>query len=177
MTRSAVETWTLTQAKYLASKVTADMRRCQQIYGSPKSTGGTRTDPDINDYGTEIALMLRDKYIANFEFGFVRKSDNERVLTWRYSVDSAGQLNSDDRPGRIVAGVDISGSTFRSYMNYTDAFLDLSSEEREIYNERLPVARIGAPAYGSSLGAWQSDLTYSSSGVAMVRQTFKLHGS
>ncbi len=38
MTRAAVESFTLTQAKYLASKVTADMRRCQQLYGEPGTT-------------------------------------------------------------------------------------------------------------------------------------------
>lgn len=121
--------------------------------------------------------MLRDKYVANYEFGFVRQSDNERILTWRYSVDSGGNLNSDDRPGRIVSGVNITGATFRSYMNYTELFTKLTPEERDAYKEKLPVGRVGAPAYGSSLGTWQSDLTYSSTGVAMVRQTFKLYGT
>jgi hypothetical protein len=177
MTRTAVESFTLTQAKYLASKVAADMRRCQQLYGKPKSTGGTRQDPDINDYGTEIALMLRDKYIATFEFGFVRDTDNERLLTWKYSVDSAGDLTSDDRPGRIVSGVDIKGASFRSYMTYSDAWSKLTEEQKAAYKEALPVGRVGAAAYGSSLGSFQYDLAYSSTGVAMVRQTFKLYGT
>ncbi|MGI8958356.1 MAG: hypothetical protein ACR2IV_01065, partial [Bryobacteraceae bacterium] len=38
MTRTASESFTLTHAKYLASKVTADMVRCQQNYGRPSQS-------------------------------------------------------------------------------------------------------------------------------------------
>ena len=55
MTRSATDTWTLTNAKYLASKVTTDMLRCQQNYHEPDNDA-------INSYGTELALLLRDGY-------------------------------------------------------------------------------------------------------------------
>lgn len=170
MTRTAAESFTLTQAKHLASKVTADMRRCQQLYGNP-------SDPNINDYGTEIALKLRDKYLATYEFGWVRKADDERVLTWRYSVNTAGTLTNDDRPGRIVAGINISGCSFRTYMNHTSAWWSLTVAERVAYEAMMPIDRTAGPEYGSSLGAWHSDLTYSSTGVAMVRQTFKLYGT
>jgi hypothetical protein len=101
MTRTVSETFTLTQAKYLASKVAADMRRCQQIYGKP-------TDSEINDYGTELAILLRDGYVKSYEFGYVRDADEERILTWRYAVDSAGELAANDRPGRIISGVNVS---------------------------------------------------------------------
>jgi Bacterial HORMA domain family 1 len=94
MTRAVVDSFTLTQAKYLASKVTADMRRCQQLYDEP-------SDAHINNLGTELALLLRDGYVKSYEFGFVRYADDERILTWKYSVDSSGYITSDDRPGRI----------------------------------------------------------------------------
>jgi hypothetical protein len=170
MTRTAVGSFTLTQAKYLASKVTADMRRCQQLYGKP-------SDPGINDYGTELALMLRDKYLSTYEFGWVRVADDERVLTWQYSVNSSGTLSSDDRPGRIVAGIDIKGCSFRTYMTYTSAWWSLTEEQRIAYRASMPIDRKTAQEYGSSLGAWHTDLTYSATGVAMVRQTFKLYGT
>lgn len=63
MTRSATDSWTLTNAKYLASKVTADMIRCQQSYGEP-------SNDRINNYGTELALLLRDNYVESYEFGY-----------------------------------------------------------------------------------------------------------
>ncbi len=169
MTRTVSESWTLTNAKYLASKVTADMRRCQQLYGAP-------SDASINDYGTELALLLRDGYVSTYEFGYVRSSDNERILTWRYSVDNAGKLTSDDRPGRILSGVNISGATMRNRLCHSGAWEKLSAEEQATVERTLPIQRVGRPDYGSSLGTWHNDLYYSSSGVLMSRQTFKPFG-
>jgi len=170
MTRTVSESFTLTQAKYLASKVTADMRRCQQLYGKP-------SDSEINDYGTELAILLRDGYVKSYEFGYVRASDDERILTWRYSVDSSGNLTNNDRPGRILAGVNITGATMRNRMIRSIAWDLLSEEKRDSIEKDLPIQRVGAPDYGSSLGIWQNDLAYSATGVAMVRQTFKLYGT
>lgn len=170
MTRTASESFTLTQAKHLASKVTADMRRCQQLYGQP-------SDAEINDYGTELALKLRDGYVASYEFGYVRSSDDERVLTWRYSVDSTGNLVSDDRPGRILSGVNITGATMRNRLTHSAAWQRLTEAQQTAYEQSMPFQRVGRPDYGSSLGTWVNDLCYSASGTAMSRQTFKPHGT
>ncbi len=170
MTRTVAESFTLTQAKYLASKVTADMRRCQQLYGEP-------SDAEINNYGTELAILLRDGYVASYEFGYVRIADNERVLTWRYTVNTSGDLIADDRPGRILAGVDISGATMRNRLCHSSAWYKLTPEGRKAIEDGLPIHREGRPDYGSSLGVWVSDLCYSASGVAMPRQTFKRFGT
>ena len=170
MTRTVSESFTLTQAKRLASKVTADMRRCQQLYGAP-------SDASINDYGTELALMLRDGYVSSYEFGYVRSSDDERILTWRYSVDSAGNLVSDDRPGRIISGVNITGATMRNRLSQSAAWWALSEAQRNAIEQLMPFQRVGRPDYGSSLGTWVNDLCYSASGIAMNRQTFKLYGT
>lgn len=170
MTRVVSESFTLTQAKYLASKVTADMRRCQQLYGHP-------SDTRINNLGTELALLLRNDYVKTYEFGFVRDSDDERVLTWRYSVDSAGNLRSDDRPGRIVSGVNVSGASFKTYLIKSAAWDNLTEAQQAAIEAMLPVTRHFAPEYGSSLGYWKKDLCYSATGVAMVRESFKLFGT
>lgn len=170
MTRTVAETWTLTQAKYLASKVTADMRRCQQLYGEP-------SDASINDFGTELALKLRDGYVATYEFGYVRSADEERVLTWRYSVDTSGNLTGNDRPGRIISGVNIAGATMRNRLCHSAAWFKLTAAEQAAIEQRMPFQRTGRPDYGSSLGAWVNDLCYSANGVAMPRQTFKPFGT
>lgn len=169
MTRTVVESFTLTQAKLLASKVAADMRRCQQIYGEP-------SDKQINDFGTELAILLRDNYVQTFEFGYVRTTDEERVLTWKYAVDASGTLTSNDRPGRIISGVNLSGATFRTYLVTSAAWSALSTQQKEAIAANLPVKRSAGPGYKSSLGVWQKDLCYSASGVAMLRESFKPHG-
>jgi hypothetical protein len=164
MTRTATESFTLTWAKYLASKVTADMKRCQQLYGLP-------TDDQINNYGTELALLLRDGYVSEYEFGYTR--DNKRVLTWRYTVDTSGSITTDDRPGRILSGVELLGADFFNYLWHSGAWQKLTPSERERIENYLPIKRVGRDAPGDGTGYWQADLAYSATGVALSRRSFR----
>lgn len=165
MTITASESFTLTHAKYLASKVTADMRRCQQLYGKP-------SDADRNDYGTELALMLRDNYVSSYEFGF--KLDEQRVVSWHYAVTVNGLSGgADDRPGKIWPGVDVSKAYFFNFMSYSSSWWALSTEERQRIKDTMPVQRQSGNPPSDSLGYWESDLGYSANGTAMARRTFK----
>lgn len=169
MTRTVTESFTMTQAKYLASKLAADMRRCQQVYGEPGDT-------HLNNLCTELAILLRDGYVKSFEFGYVRISDDERVVTWKYTVDESGNLISNDRPGRVLSGINISGASFRNYLIKSAKWHALTAQQQAAIEATLPIQRVSSPEYGSSLGTWQDDLCYSSSGVAMARKCFKPFG-
>jgi hypothetical protein len=166
MTRTVAETFTLTHAKYLASKVTTDMLRCQQSYGRP-------TNSEINDYGTELALMLRDGYVAEYEFGF--KREEQRIITFHYTVVN-GTLNAtDDRPGKIKPGVDITNARFFNFMTYSMAWAKMTKEQIDEFRKQLPFSRgEGEPPTNGS-GHWVSDLAYSSTGVTLNRRTFQPH--
>lgn len=164
MTRSATESFTLTQAKYLASKVTADLKRFQQRYGLP-------SDDDINDYGTELALLLRDGYVSAYEFGY--KRDEQRIVSCYYSVNSAGQLTADDRPGGIYTDADITGARWFNYLWRSSAWSSLSEQEKERITAGLPFRRVSCDAPKDGNGYWQEDRTYSSTGVSLVRKTFR----
>ncbi len=164
MTRTVSETWSLTYAKYLSSKVTSDMWRCQQLYGVPSRD-------DINNYGAELALLLRDGYVETYEFGFI--VDNQRLITWRYTVDTSGQISTDDRPGRIVSGVDVSTASFFNRLVCSASWFKLSQEERDRIKESLPIQRVMKEGPRDGNGYWLQDLTYSSNGVAMPRSTFR----
>lgn len=164
MTRTATESFTLTNAKILASKMTADMRRCQQGYGLP-------TDSEINDYGTEFALLLRDGYVKEYEFGFSR--DDARILSWSYSVDSSGHVTSNDRPGRIITGVDISSTSFFNQMTRSSKWANLSAAEQESVTGGLPIRRITKEGPRDGAGKWVYDLNYSSGGVTLGRKSFQ----
>jgi hypothetical protein len=165
MTRTASESFTLTYAKYLASKVTSDMWRCKQHYGRP-------TENNINDYGTELALMLRDGYVAGYEFGFER--GDQRVLSWRYAVNSSGDLQAaDDRPGGVVGGVDVSSASFFNQMTTSSSWSQLSQEERDRISGTLPFKRAAKDGPKDGLGYWQEDRSYSSNGVSLSRKTFR----
>ncbi|MBP7720973.1 MAG: hypothetical protein KA155_00400 [Alphaproteobacteria bacterium] len=169
MTRTASESFTLTQAKYLASKVTSDMWRCKQLYNRP-------TENEINDYGTELALMLRDGYVSSYEFGF--QKGGERILSWQYSVDSSGNLNAaDDRPGGVISGIDVSAASFFNQMTWSSKWTQLSQEEKDRVYNNLPFKRGVGAGPKEGLGYWQEDRSYSSSGVSLTRKTFRSHAA
>lgn len=164
MTRTVSESFTLTHAKYLASKVTSDMWRCQQLYGRPAAD-------EINNYGTELAILLRDGYVDSYEFGF--QIDDERVLSWRYQVDTSGLNGGDDRPGKIMSGVELVGASFFNRLVYSSAWLRLSQEERNRIKADLPIQRVSKDGPKDGKGYWQQDLRYSSNGTSLPRSTFR----
>lgn len=153
----------MTHAKKLASKVAADLRRCQGIYGFP-------TDAEINDYGTELAMLLRDGYVSEYEFGY--KKDGARVVSWHYRVDSTGDLSSDDRPGKIVQ-VPIGGCTRFNTLTYSDTWFRLTEQQRQAIKADLPISRGTAAGLRDGNGYWTMDRTYSSGGISMPRKTFQ----
>jgi len=164
MTRTASESFTLTHAKYLASKVTADMLRCLQNYGRPAQN-------DINNFGTELALLLRDGYVEAYEFGF--SQDDQRLLSWRYEVDGSGINSTDDRPGRIVSGVAIANATWFNQLTFSNTWLALPQAERDRIRTGLPIQRVTKDGPKDGRGYWTNDLNYSASGVSLGRRTFR----
>lgn len=169
MTRTATESFTLTHAKYLASKVTSDMWRCRQLYALP-------SEAQINDYGTELALMLRDGFVSEYEFGFLR--DDQRLLCWRYCVTSGGDLSaSDQRPGGLTAGVNVAGASFYNRMTWSAAWSQLTQEQRDLVLNNLPFRRVTKEGPNDGHGYWQEDRVYSSQGISMSRRTFRPFGA
>src|SRR5271165_1200178 len=116
-TRSS--SFTITHARYLASKVAADMHLCAHYYGNP-------CEAWIRSYAEELAQYLNAGYLEEYEFGY--KKNGVRVVTWRYKVDVNGSISTDDRPGKIAAYVDISGATFFNYLTQNATFFALSSD-------------------------------------------------
>jgi hypothetical protein len=164
MTRTVSESFTLTHAKYLASKVTTDMLRCYQNYGRPAHS-------DINNYGTELALLLRDGYVSEYEFGF--SSDNRRLLSWHYRVDASGLSSTDDRPGRIISGAAVANASWFNQLTFSSAWALLESAERDRIRTGLPFQRVTKAGPTDGAGYWAADLSYSSSGVSLGRRTFR----
>ena len=164
MTRTVSDSFTLTNSKHLASKVTTDMWRCQQLYGRPSAAA-------INDYGTELALRLRDGFVSIYEFGF--QVNEERLLSWRYTVVNGDLTATDDRPGRIVSGVDTANAQFFNQLTYSSKWSNLSEKEREEWEAFYPIKRVTKDGPIDGNGYWQNDLQYSSNGVLLPRQTFR----
>lgn len=158
------ETFSIVHARKLAAKVAADMHLCAQFYGQP-------SEQNIRYYAEELAQYLNKGYVEEYEFGF--KKNNRRIVSWRYKVDEYGALTTDERPGKVVPYVDISGATFFNFLTQSSSFFRLSVENQHQFKASLPVQRTNGDAPIDGAGYWTSDRNYFSGGRALNRQTFQ----
>lgn len=164
-TSTRTTTFTITDARKLASKVEADLYLCSQYYGEPSAA-------QIHKYAEELAQLLKDGYVRQYEFGF--KKDDQRIVCFRYTVATNGILQSDDRPGRLFSAADVAGATYYNFLTHSSAWHHLASTERERIERSLPVTRTPGTLPSDGNGYWVSgDKTYSSSSVGLGRSTFR----
>jgi len=164
-TFSESQTFTVTHAKHLASKVATDLKRMQRFYNNP-------SDLMIEKYESEIIELLKGGYIGAITYGF-KKDGNWIEPTLRYtSKELAGISTSDDDPGRLRPNGNIEGASFYSYLAYNQSWYNLSQAERDNFEQKLPIHRSGADEPGIS-GYLSNDKTYSSGGRSLERSTVK----
>jgi len=157
-------TFTIIHARYLASKVAADMHLCAQYYGQP-------SEERIRQYAEELAEYLNEGYLEEYEFGY--QKGNRRIVSWRYKVDADGVLTADDRAGKVVPYVDITGASFFNFLTQNSCFFKLPSEQQVRFKAGLPIQRTNGKPPSDGLGYWTSDHNYFSGGRGLNRQTFQ----
>jgi hypothetical protein len=162
-TYTTTSTFTITHARYIASKVAADLHLCHRYHGRP-SAG------IIADYAEEFALFLAKGYVRQYEFGF--KSDEKRILCWRYTIDEYGGV-TDNSPGSVVSTVDVSGTVYYNYLWHSSSWGTLSEAQQKAFESILPIHRTAGIAPTDGSGYWVSDKTYNSGGCSVSRQTFR----
>jgi Bacterial HORMA domain family 1 len=165
-TRSA--TFSITSARYLISKIAADLRSVNRLYGEPELAR-------IDNFAEEAALLLRDGYLDRVDYGMRRRNTHEWewVLRLRYTVTSAGALQ-DANPGGVPANADTTGASWYSYLVKSSAFGELTASQQAAVEAALPVRRIGAVETSTSTGAgsWTGRRSYSRDGTALSRAIF-----
>ncbi|WP_375406800.1 hypothetical protein [uncultured Amnibacterium sp.] len=163
---SVSQTFTLTHAKHLASKVVSDLYQCCKFYGEP-------SESQIEKYQEELIVMLAGGYVKEYEFGF-KKSGN-RILSWQYRVSPSGDLvgGADNRSGGIYARADVSGATHFNFMSYSQAWFDLNAAGKGAVNAKHPIERSVGELPNDGNGYWATDRTYGSGGIAIERKTFR----
>ena len=159
---SASTTFTITHARHLASKVAADMRQLNLHYGYPLLS-------TISDYEEELAVLLRDGYVEQYEFGF--KRNNMRVISCQYSPSEL--YGSDDRPGRVDPSADTTGAVYFNHLWRSQAWWSLSESDRTTISARLPIERVGMAAPTDGKGYWTSDKSYGAGGKSLQRSVFR----
>ncbi|NTW53455.1 MAG: hypothetical protein HGB15_01550 [Chlorobaculum sp.] len=157
-------TFTVTHAKYLASKVAADLKRIQRFYGQPN-------DKQISDYEAELTELLKEGYLDSITYGF------KRAGVWikpavKYSSIELSNGNTDDDPGKIFVGADIRNAAFGSFLCTNSKWDNLSQAVKNSFRTRLPIQRYEG-ANPQSAGYFSNDLTYGSGGKAINRSSLK----
>ncbi len=164
MTSTRTSTFTIANARYVTSKIKADLKLLQRAYGSP-------TDAGIEAYGEEAAQLLNGGYLGTVTYGYRR--NGSWVVALRYTARSDGTLTADDRAGGIPRGVDISGAQFYSYLTYSTKWDSLPISERNRIESLLPISRTTGPEPGTSGGYWSADRRYSYNGTGVSRGAFR----
>lgn len=163
-TIAGTQTFTITHARHMAAKVATDLRRMQRLYGYP-------SDTDIAEYEQEVIALLKAGFLGTVTYGFQRNG-NWIEPTLRYTDSDLYGGGTDDDPGRIRAGKDISGASFYSYLTYSAKWQNATAAEREAVKKELPFSRTGASEPGVD-GYLENDRTYSAGGRALNRSAVR----
>ena len=160
-------TFTLTHAKHMAAKVSADLKRMQRFYGYP-------SDISIAQYELEVIELLKAGYLGTLTVGFLR-DDKWIEPTLRYTArDLAGLAALDDDPGRVRPGLNVTGATFYNYLIRSAAWHALSAAEQEAFEKRLPFSRVGKTEPTVN-GYLVDDRIYSAGGRALNRASVQAY--
>lgn len=161
---TASTTITETEAVYIASKVAADLLGMRAYYEWPNET-------EIWEYYLELAILLSEGCLESVEYGF--EQNDQRVFALFYESNTVGL--TDARSGGVYAKVDVSGATPFSFLTYGGRWDQLTDEQKQQIEERLPIKRTFGQAPLDDEGRWVTDRAYSSQGTGTQRRTFLPH--
>ena len=163
-TNTTSETFTITHARHLSSKIAADLRVFSNYYKKP-------SDSLISDLDEELVVLLKGGYVSSYEFGV--EKDGKRVVGCKYNVSCDGSISTDDRAGKIYPYAETSGASFYCFLCYSPAWFTLSEEQRSNIKSSYKIQRTDGSAPSDGNGYWTSDKTYSSGGTELKRGSFR----
>lgn len=161
-TRSA--SFTITDARHVGAKVSADLRMLNGYYGRPSLAS-------IDDYAEEVSLLLRDGYLGIVDYGFRDIATNAWKFRIRFTATVGRQL-IDSRPGSLPATLPLTEYRFYSYLTYSASFGELPPSERATILTKLPIQRVTADEPSVGTGSNVSGHGYASNGVGVARDIF-----
>lgn len=164
LTASESNTFIITHARYVTSKIAADLQQVRLYYNFP-------SEKDITDYAEEAAQLLAKRCLETVEYGF--RKDGLTLFALKYIARSDGTLTSDDRPGRIPPGLNLVGASWYSFLWHSPAYSQLSTSDKAALVEKLPVNRGNGNAPVAGSGYWEENRTYSANGTGVVRHVFR----
>jgi hypothetical protein len=162
-TGTQTQAFTLTTARYVTSKIAADLDLVRSHYQRPPEV-------DVTRYAEEAAQLLAKRYLGTVEYGF--KKNGTVVFALKYETRADGLL-ADDRPGKVPANLDLRGTTFYSWLTYSDTWDGLDAAGRATFKSTLPVQRTSGESPAMGNGYWESGKSYASNGEGVERKVFQ----
>jgi Bacterial HORMA domain family 1 len=160
------QTFTISNAQYLASRIAADLSIVKGYYGQ-------LTDQQILDFSVEAAVLLYHGLLDNVKYGF--QSGEQWVYALLYKVNHLNQLElASDAPGGISFVSLPAGATWHSSLTSKSSD-SLSDEQVAEIKAALPVQRVTGAGPGTALGSWSADKNYGVNGVGLGREQFRLN--
>ena len=156
-------TFTRTDAQFLASRIAAELTQIQFGYA-----GNNPTTEMIVNYAVEAALLLHHKRLKKAQYGF--KKNGEWVLVLEYTADYNGRITSSGTPGGVPTGANIEGASWYSYMTYHTT--NHTAEELEEIESALPFRRSHHAAPGYAVGGTSDTKSFERSGVGLDRKAY-----
>jgi len=158
--QTTTHTTTITDARYVAVKIAADLKRLQRLSGR-----GVPSDETIQAHLQEVQQLLHGGYLGTVTYGF-RKGDKWIVALQYTAVGS--DVSHDHDPGGIRFKEDVSGASFYSFLTYSYKWFLLSEAGKRAVEAQLPFQRSsGSEPYGEWGGY---DNNYRSNGIGVRRR-------
>lgn len=164
LAHTASESFTVIHARELASRVMTDLRLFSRFYGHP-------SPDELDRYNDELVLLLKNKYLLDYEFGF--KRNDQRVVSLYYKINACGDLEGGS-PGGVFPRADVSGASYFNFMNYNASWYAADATAKARFRESLPFQRsTGSPPTDGN-GYWiNNDRGYAAGGYQLTRATFR----
>jgi hypothetical protein len=163
-TLTASQTFTIADAKYLASRIASDLTQLRLYYGQ-------LTEQKVQDLTVEAAILLKAGLLDNVKYGY--QKEGKWVFAISYSVNYLGQLEVvNDSPGGIDATANVTGASWSSWLTRRNN-PNLSAQELREIEQLLPIQRGSGTEPSTTNGAWSTDKTYYRNGSAISRGQFR----
>lgn len=164
-THTESQTFTITHARHLASKMATDLKRIQRFYSNP-------SDRMIDDYEGELTALLKAGFLREVTYGFQRNGDWIEPTVKYNALDLNGGVGVDDDPGKIRPCANVAGAAFTSFLTYSSAWSQLTVVEKASFEGDLPITRGHGDVPGVS-GYLEQDRSYSAGGRALSRSSVR----
>jgi hypothetical protein len=164
-TQSYSNSFTITDARKIASKVKTDLIRIQRLYGN-------LTDKSIEDYEEELVQLIKLDVLKKATYGFKRSEKFIEPSVIYTSKDFSGMQGDGDDPGSIRPNKDISGAHFASFLEYNENWDKLTESEKSEIKDSLPINRSNG-SLPQINGYLSNDKSYYSNGKGLGRESVK----